>query len=202
MKLGVLNLPSWALEARGRKAEAGTQYSKEDNPVKPTQSLPSSACSSPERVHSQSRSRDHSGKPRHRTWTLTSDSDVLSDLSNEVTSHPSWWLILVAAEGIKALVLTDTGASVTMMDHPLYEKIQKLWPLHLQTQEMPWLEGVGGNPVPTLGSIAEVGVDIGAGTYKATVIVSGLRKRPNFIILEPISCPPMIVTYLCARSSS
>ncbi len=43
------------------------------------------------------------------------------------------------------------------------------------------LEGVGGNPVPTLG-ITEMGVEIGAGTYKATVMVSARRERPNFII--------------------
>ncbi len=69
-------------------------------------------------------------------------------------------VILAAVEGVKTLALIDTGASVTMMGHPFYEKIQKLRPLHLKTQKMSWLEGVGGNPVPTLGS-AEVGVDIG-----------------------------------------
>ncbi len=124
---------------------------------------------------------DHSGKTRRRTWTLTSDSDVLSDLSDDVTSHPGCWLILVAVEGVKTLALVDTGASVTMMGHPLYEKIQKLRPLRLQMREMPRLEGVGGNPVPTLGS-NEVDVDIGAGTYKATVMVRARRERPNFII--------------------
>ncbi len=45
---------------------------------------------------------------------------------------------------------------------------------------MPQLEGVGGNPIPTLGS-AEVSVDIGAGTYKATIMVSACREKPNFI---------------------
>ncbi len=106
---------------------------------------------------------------------------MLSNLSDEVTSHPGCWLIPVAVEGIKTLALIDTRASVTMMGHPLYEKIQKLWPLHLQTHEMPRPEGVGGNPVPTLSS-TEVGVDIGVATYKATVMVSARRERPNFII--------------------
>ncbi len=47
---------------------------------------------------------------------------------------------------------------------------------------MPRLEGVGGNPVHNLGSTV-VGVDIGADTYKATVMVSARKKkRPNFII--------------------
>ncbi len=96
---------------------------------------------------------------------------MLSDLSDEVTSHPGCWLISVAVEGVKTLALIDTEASVMMMDRPLYEKIQKLRPLHLQTREMPWLKGVAGNPVPTLDS-TEVGVDIGVGTYKATVMVS------------------------------
>ncbi len=59
--------------------------------------------------------------------------------------------------------------------------IQKLRPLHLQTREMPRLEGVGDNPVPILSS-TEVGVDIGVGTYKATALVSARRERPNFII--------------------
>ncbi len=75
-------------------------------------------------MHSQSRSRDCSGKTRHRSWTLTSDSDVLNDLSDEVTSHSGCWLIPVAVEGIKTLALINTGASVMMMGHPLYEKIQ------------------------------------------------------------------------------
>ncbi len=52
--------------------------------MKPTQSLSSSAHSSPERVRSQSRSRDRSGKIRRRTWTPTS-----GDLSDGVTSHPA-----------------------------------------------------------------------------------------------------------------
>ncbi len=164
-----------------QKAETAKKSFKQDNPAEANQSSPSSARSSPERVRSQSRSRDCSGKARRRTWSLTSDSDVLNDLSDEVTSHPGCWLITVAVEGVKTLALINTGASVTMMDHPLYEKIEKLRPLHLQMREMPRLEGVGGNPVPTLGS-TEVGVDIGAGTHKATVMVSARRERPNFII--------------------
>ncbi len=102
-----------------RKAQTATQFSKKDNPAKPTQSLPSSARSSLERVHSQSRSRDCSGKTRRSIWTLTSDSDVLSDLSDEVTSHPGCWLIPVTVEDVKMLALIDTGTSVMMMGHPL-----------------------------------------------------------------------------------
>ncbi len=105
-----------------QKAVTATQSSKEEKPAKRTQSLPSSAHPSPERVHSQSRSRDRSGKTRCCTWTLTLDFDVLSDLSDEVTSHPGCWLIPVAVEGLKTLVLIDTGASVIMMGHPLYER--------------------------------------------------------------------------------
>ncbi len=44
---------------------------------------------------------------------------------------------------------------------------------------MPRLEGVGGNPVP---SCAEVEVGIAAGVYKAPVVVSARKERPNFII--------------------
>ncbi len=46
---------------------------------------------------------------------------------------------------------------------------------------MPGLEGVGGNPIPTLGS-AEVEVGIAAGVYKALVVFSVRNERPNFII--------------------
>ncbi len=96
---------------------------------------------------------------------------MLSDLSDEVTIHPGCWLIPVPVEGVKTLALIDTGASVTMIGRPLYEKIQKLQPLRLKMQEMPRLKGLGGNPVSTLGS-TEVDVDKGGGTYKATVMVS------------------------------
>ncbi len=52
--------------------------------------------------------------------------------------------------------------------------------LHLQTHDTPRLEGVGGNPIPTLGN-AKVNVGIGNGIYKVAV-VSTRRERPNFII--------------------
>ncbi len=48
-------------------------------------------------------------------------------------------------------------------------------------QDIPWLEGVGGNSVPTLGC-AEVEVGIGAGIYKTPVVVNARRERLNFII--------------------
>ncbi len=65
----------------------------------------------------------------------------------------------------------DTGASVSMIGRPLYQKIQQVSRLRLQMQDTPQLEGVGGNPVPTLGHTM-VGVGIGDGVYKATVGVS------------------------------
>ena len=46
---------------------------------------------------------------------------------------------------------------------------------------MPRLEGVGGNPVPTLGS-AKVEVGIASGVYNTPVVVSARKERPNFII--------------------
>ncbi len=44
--------------------------------------------------------------------------------------------------------------------------------------DMPRLEGVGGNPIPTLGC-AEVEVGIAAGVYKTPVVVSDRKERPN-----------------------
>ncbi len=46
---------------------------------------------------------------------------------------------------------------------------------------MPRLEGVGGNPVPTLGC-AEVEVGIAAGVYKTPVVVSVRKERTSFSI--------------------
>ncbi len=48
-------------------------------------------------------------------------------------------------------------------------------------QDTPRLKGVGGNPVPTLGHTT-VRVGIGNGVYKATVVVSARKERPDFII--------------------
>ena len=53
--------------------------------------------------------------------------------------------------------------------------------MRLETQDTHRLKGVGGNPVPTLGH-ADVQVGIGEGMYKATVVVSARRERPNYII--------------------
>ncbi len=111
-------------------------------------------------MHSQYKSRDHTGKTRHPTCTFISDSDVLRELSDEVTSHPGYWLILVAVESFKTLALINSGASAMLMGRPLYEKIQKIWPLHLKMQKIPRLEGTRGNLIPTLGT-AEVGAAIG-----------------------------------------
>ncbi len=68
-----------------------------------------------------------------------------------------------------------------MMGQPLYQKVQQVSRMRLQMQDTPRLEGVGGNPVPTFRH-ADVQVGIGDGVYKATVVVSAKRERPNFII--------------------
>ncbi len=101
--------------------------------------------------------------------------------NKEKTSNDKQRLIPITVEGVETLALIDTGASVSMLGHPLYQKIKQLKQLTLQTQETPRLEGVGGNPVPTLGH-AEVEVGVGTGKYKAAVVVSAHKKRPNFII--------------------
>ncbi len=84
-------------------------------------------------------------------------------------------------EGANIYALIDTGASVTMRGRPLYQKVQQDCALKLQTHDMTRLEGVGGNPVPTLGC-AEAEVGIAAGVYKTPVVVSARKERPNFII--------------------
>ncbi len=146
-----------------------------DNPSVPKSNDP------PLRVHSQSRSRDQTSYPQRQPWTLTSDSDLPSDVSVETESHPGCWLIPITVEGIKTLALIDTGASVSMMGRPLYHKVQQVSQMRLETQDTPRLKGVGGNPVPTLGH-ADVQVGIGDGVYKATLVVSARRERSNFII--------------------
>ncbi len=113
--------------------------------------------------------------------SLSSDSEVSSDDSTGSTSHPGCWLIPISVEGINTLALIDTGASVTLMGWPLYQTVQQVRALKLQTHNMPRLEGVGGNPVPTLGC-AEVEVGIAARVYKTPVVVSARKKRPNFVI--------------------
>ncbi len=105
----------------------------------------------------------------------------MSDVNGGAVSHPGCWLIPVTVEGIETLALIDTGVSVSMLGRPLYQKIKQLKQLTLQTQETPRLEGVGGNSVPTLGH-AEVEVGVGTGKYKAAVVVSACKERPNFII--------------------
>ncbi len=70
---------------------------------------------------------------------------------------------------------------MTMTGHPLYQKVQRVCTLRLQTRDTLRLEGVGGNPVPTLGC-AEVEVGIGAGMYKTPVVVSARKEGPNFVI--------------------
>ncbi len=135
----------------------------------------------PLRVRSQSRSRDRTNYPQWQPWILTSDSDLPSDVSLETESHPGCWLIPITVEGIQTLVLIDTGASVSMMGWPLYQKVQHVSQMRLEMQDTPRLEGAGGNPVPTLGH-ADVQVGIEDGVYKATVVVSAWRESPDFII--------------------
>ncbi len=112
---------------------------------------------------------------------LPSDSEVASDDSTGSTSHAGCCLIPITDEGVNPLALIDTGASVTMMGCPLYQKVQEVCALKLQTHGLPRLEGVDGNPVPTLGC-AKVEVGITAGVYKTPVVVSARNERPNFII--------------------
>ena len=76
---------------------------------------------------------------------------MASDDSTGSASHPGCWLIPITVEGVNTLALIDTGASVTMMGRPLYQKVQQARALKLQTHDMPRFEGVGGNPVTTLG---------------------------------------------------
>ncbi len=75
---------------------------------------------------------------------------------------------------------SHTGALVSLMGRPLYQKVQQVSCLCLQMQETRRLKEVSGNPVPTLGH-TEVEVRIGNGVYKATVVVSTRKERPNFI---------------------
>ncbi len=113
--------------------------------------------------------------PKPKTRASSSDSDGPSDVNGEAVSHPGCWLLPITVEGVKTLALIATGASVSMLGRPLYQKIKQLKQLTLQTQETPWLEGVGGHPVPTLGH-AEVEVGVGTGKYKAAVVVRPKTK--------------------------
>ncbi len=128
----------------------------------------------PQRVHSQSRLRDRTSYPRWQPCTLSSDSDLPSDISVETASHPGCWLIPITIEGIETLALIDTGASMSMMGRPLYRKVQQVSQMHLQTQETPQLEGIGGNPILTLGH-----TDVQVQGRSCCKCQTG---RPNFII--------------------
>ncbi len=127
------------------------------------------------RVCSRAQSRSHSGQSERQPWALSSDSEVASDDSTGSTSHPGCWLMPITAEGVNTLALID------MMGRPLYQKVQQVCALKLKTNNMPRLEGVGGNPVPMLGC-AEVEVGIAAGVHKTPVVVSAKKERPKFII--------------------
>ncbi len=137
--------------------------------------------SSPQRIRLHSRSKDRTHTSNGQTWTMTSDSELPSDISVETASHSGCWLMPITVEGVSTLVLLDTGATVSMMGRPLYQKMQQVSWLRLQMQETLRLKEVGGNPVPALGHTT-VGVGIGDSVYKATVVVSARKERPNFII--------------------
>ncbi len=145
---------------------------------KPKATTPKSAGP---RVCSRSRSRSRSGQFKRQPWALSFDSEVASDDITGSTSHPGCWLIPITVEGLNTLALIDTGASVIMMGRLLYQKVQQVRALKLQTHDMPRLEGVGGNPIPTLGC-AKVEVGIAAGVYRTPVVVSARKERHNFII--------------------
>ncbi len=145
---------------------------------KPKATAPKSAKP---RICSWSRSRNRSGQSKRQPWPLSSDSEVANDDSTGSTSHPGCWLIHITVESVNTLALIDNRASVTMMGRLLYQKVQQARALKLQTHDMPRLEGVGGNPVLTLGC-AEVEVGIAAGVYKTSVVVNARKERPNFII--------------------
>ena len=119
---------------------------------KPKATAPKSARP---RVCSLSRSRSHSGQSKRKPWALSSDSEVASDDST------GWWLIPITVEGVNTLALIDTGALVTMMGWPLYQKVQQVRALKLQTHDMQHVKCVGGNPVTTL-DCAEVEVGMAA----------------------------------------
>ncbi len=114
---------------------------------------------------------------------MSSHSELTSDVSVETASQHWCWLIPITVKGIRTVALIDTGASMSMMGLPLFQKVQQVSWMRLQTHETPWVEGVGSNPVPTLGQ-AEVEVGIGDGMYKATVVVGARKERPNFIISD------------------
>ncbi len=111
-------------------------------------------------VHSQSRFRNSSVSPRRQTCSCLFDSDLLSDESDKTASHPGCWLISITVDSGETVALIEKGASVTVMGRPLCQKIQLLGHLR-HTRETPHLEGVGGNPVPTLGHTE---VEVAAGT--------------------------------------
>ena len=68
---------------------------------------------------------------------MTSDSDLPSDVSVETASHLGCWLIPITVQGVRTLALLDTGASVSMMGRPLYQKVEQVSHWHLQMQETP-----------------------------------------------------------------
>ncbi len=149
---GSCNEGSW--ERLGQKAEPDPVKTESHEDSGPEVSVPMSN----NRSHPRSKDQKHNSKGQ--TWTMTSDSDLPSDVSVETASHLGCWLIPITVEGIQTLALLDTGASVLMMGRPLHQKVQQVSRLRLQTQDTPRLEGVGSNPVPTLG-YTTVGVGIG-----------------------------------------
>ena len=78
------------------------------------------------------------------------------------------------------MALIDTSASVSMMWRPLYQKVQQVSQMRLQTQDTPQLEGVGGNPVPTLGH-ADVHVGIGDAAVRDWLTPGSVKDVQAFL---------------------
>ncbi len=86
--------------------------------------------------------------------------------------QPSWLLAYTHAGGRHKIF--DTGASVTMMGQPLYQKIQQSSPLCLQMRDTA-TQRSRGNPMATFGHTEWRCT----GPYMATVVVTVWKERPN-----------------------
>ena len=112
-------------ERASRKTEPDPAKTESHENTGPEVSVPMSN-NSPQRIRSQSRSKDHKHNSKGQTWTMMSDSELPSDVSVETASHPGCWLIPITVEGVQTLVLLDTDVSVSMMGRPLYQKVQQV----------------------------------------------------------------------------
>ncbi len=104
----------------GRKTEPNavkTESSKDNRPEAP---VPESNVS-PQRIRSQSRSKDRKHNSKGQTWTMTSDSDLPSDVSVETASHHTCWLIPITVDGVQTLALLVSHLRLQMHDMPQLE---------------------------------------------------------------------------------